>query len=1615
MGIIDSLFSRKKVKVANPENKENPVRVHKIVRQKAKVETGQVYEGKVTNVMPYGIFVDIGVDSGLVHIKNLSWQYMDSSDIAAQYNEGQTVRVVVLGYDDKGRIQLGRKQLYEFKYTKGDKLGVTVKGYIPGEGLEAAINDELNTSCAIPLDELSWTGDVVPTTLVGKDITVVVIRVDQRSHRMTCSLRMVDGSPWEKPTDIHVDSVIEVKVLKYNDSGLSIATVNEGLPGFIHKNQITWLVPDDSITEADCPKPGSIVRAVVKMFDPQAKKLLCSIRDIQDNPWEKVAVGQTISGNVVIGRPGFYTVMLENGIKCVCNDDTKLSAGKKYDFLLTDVDGNGRKAKVSREALEDAMMYAHDIRRFFSKRGISKHVFMKDDVILMPQDITCNGEPMAMPFAIAYIFYLDSHPEKLVRYKEISAVRTSHGTKTFISVDVLDLKHNTAIADKEAIRNVEVPIEKTVTGTENGFIVQIAGRFGYIEKMDNGSWTLGREGNARFVSFGHGLQIDRVAVNDDMGIGQDTPHAGDNIFNLDDDEVNVLDDNEKGLLEAVVAENPGMSKDNVKRVMEQIVVTYDPANANLAAFRAFISKDPDYFKSNNFWLTSKTDDRKGIQTLHIYDDNDVMLKCIATDNAIILERFYCERQHYEAQKELNHSTNALFLPANHLQIFRQYAVPPSYEAKRIRLAISRQYDIFAYILPELRTRIRKAKRTIGKDYVAVSQFLKFQQNNERRRLDGIEIDVDSSHIRIGSIDGSREIGLFVNNPSCVKFFDDESDKQNVRVVRNGEEKGFFATLQRCDAPDEFFLHFKYTPDLDAYKDSGFVITPNANLYHLQIQQRSINDFVEKGDMLTRLEQGKINKPVVDGNIHFLDSKFNNVEEGNSQPMAIRKAVGNQDIFLIQGPPGTGKTSVIVEIIRQLVRKGERVLVCSQAHSAVKNIYDRIRVADDGMNIGFLDEDDTMRPLSFKDHQLFMQHNIELIDKLAKGDDDEAHRLCDQYETEYSDNVRKDFSSMHRYLVQYFHENVHDNSAAREIITKFKEEIEHLENMQNGFYAAGHISSLQVVMGTCIGIGTDPNISKSGVRFDTLIVDEAGKANLAETNVPMQLASKYILVGDDNQLPPYMDTDEIGKFKTSEEAKNLEDGTNVEEALGMSLFEYFLRHERFPQENQTLLNYQYRMNPVIGEKISSLFYGSKLHNGSGTESQNCDMQGFPEAVTFVDTGHTRDIRQYDPYEKNSGEGAIYNPCEAGIIIKDIVPKLESIRQTNSNISIGIIAPYNAQVRYIKKVLADNRSPLSRCVYTIDNVQGQEYDIVVISFVRSFPLGHGRKVGFLDDLRRLNVALSRAKKKLIMVGNLPTLTCPDAHNKLDISDERKQPAEIFKRISSDASIRHAELNNIDKLAKHGIRPGYVFKNCRIAYRGARSKQRCYFLADIGGETLRFPLSIHLGLTDGTTCDVKFIAINDSGNDHPSFDVARPVIIAHDSSRGRVKLADGSEKDVKFDINYKIFATLLCGDLRGVSMPLAFYGNMARVDGDELRKDVAIFPYEEGDIIKARIIAKTNKALYMDCHGALGIVYISRGCQNGFSVGSTIRCKVSQKDPTRPTVTLIIANQRRNTYGH
>lgn len=1574
-----------------------------------KLKEGQVLEGTVINVADYGIFVDVGTDSGLVHSKDITGQYLTKEDVAIRFQNGQKVKVIVLGYNDQGKLQLGIKQLHGRKLQIGEDIEVRCVD-VNGYNLVAIATDGSYLNCVIPSYELPqkhgvplyhyigttmtvkitkikdrdifcsliqnlWQtakiseGDVIRvcvdsyidegvriTTVneglpgivfrneitwlksdkdiketdypkMGEEVDVKVKKFDANNRKLQCSLRDLQPNPW-MTADLHEGDVIDVMIVNHDNGGLKCVTNREKLPGRIYRNQITWFVADDNITESDCPKIGSTVKAKVTKFDPVKRKLNFSLRELTPNPWFDMAVGATFNGAVTSGHFGDYQVRLDNGINCQCCDTATLPKGEDRQFIVVEVDPTNRKAEVSHQMIENTRNAATIIETFFSHRGQRHHAFIRGNAILLPQNILYDGEPVSMPFAMACIDFLCEHPERLGDTESVGE------SPVFISIDMRDIGFRLSPLEPDAIKNSTVAA-RLVVPTADGAIVEATGHFGHIAKQDLSQDPSATQMSVRFLRFGATGQLDRMTTPRSAALPNGDASKTGNLFNLTDEELAVLPDTDRVLIEALVADCPNADKDNVEKVEEQIEIGFD--HLHTSQLQSFLVADPDYFTTNNFWLTT-WNNIKGDQFIAIFDEHDVLLQCVVTDNGFSVVKFYHDRLSQEVKDKYRKSAKALFLPAGLLHLHKKYDVPTDYDAAHVWLTLSRRQDIYDRVVKSLGKMVKTGRRAIAKDYITMQKFLEFQQNTEKKRLEGLELTISPSDIRLGSKEGTlsaQGAGLILTNPQCEKFFGEDSDEQSVKVPIEGKQKCLFAMLSHGDFPGEYFLSFSHTPDLNAYNANGIKIEPNANDYHLRIQQKSVGQFIDKGDLLSRLERGQLRQPVAEEGLTFFDQKFNHVEPGNNQPLAIREAVGNQDMFLIQGPPGTGKTSVIVEIIRQLVSRDERVLVCSQAHSAVRNIYDRLRLAAPEINIGFIDEKDTMRPLSSIDHQLFLQHNMQLLDELRQGHNEHALQMCDEFEPEYDKSFRKDFTAKHKYMVKYYHDNIKNAVDAATLVENFEEEIERQSESDNNFYAACHVSSMQVVMGTCIGIGTNSSISRSGSRFDTLIIDEAGKANLAETIVPMMLAKKYVLVGDDNQLPPYTDTEEVEKFKGSVEGQDV-DSDRVEDSLSLSLFEYFLHHQNLPKGCSVLLNYQYRMNPSIGNKISSLFYNGELNNGSGTELQNCQMADFPDAVTFFDTGSSDSLKRYNPYEQNSGNGNIYNPAEVKIIVEQILPQLESMKQLDSHLSIGIIAPYSEQVRRIRKALREAHSTLTDCVYTVDNVQGQEYDIVVLSFVRAFKSGLGRKVGFLDNLRRLNVALSRAKKKLIMVGNLATLKRPNAH-RYYAGSQKLQPVEVFSRISADARVRHPELNSLDKLKKHGIKPGYVLKDCRIAYKydKAHYKTVCYFKAKLGDDIVQFALAPNLGLSDGTTCDVRFDTYTLKGTDRPSFSVADPVIVEHDDHSGIVRLADGSEMEVEFNTKYFLFAQMLKGDLRGKALPLYFNGNCASLNYGEYKK--------------------------------------------------------------------------------
>src|SRR5690606_36356891 len=222
------------------------------------------------------------------------------------------------------------------------------------------------------------------------------------------------------------------------------------------------------------------------------------------------------------------------------------------------------------------------------------------------------------------------------------------------------------------------------------------------------------------------------------------------------------------------------------------------------------------------------------------------------------------------------------------------------------------------------------------------------------------------------------------------------------------------------------------------------------------------------------------------------------------------------------------------------------------------------------------------------------------------------------------------------------------------------------------------------------------------------------------------------------------------------------------ALKSSFFEFIVNRinaEQFPKDNMEMLNYQHRMHPNIGQFVSESFYDGKVEMGSRTHLNRIEMPSpFNKEVVFFDTSNSK-----NPFEQNDGFSA-KNNTESETISEIILPKLFESNINPS--SIAIIAPYKSQVANIKNQINKSESCKFKNidVSTLDSFQGKEYDIIVFSFTRSSdhnnaPFENGKrkysKVGFLDDARRLNVAFSRAKKKLILVGNAQTLTDPRSH--------------------------------------------------------------------------------------------------------------------------------------------------------------------------------------------------------------------------------------------------------------
>ncbi len=481
-------------------------------------------------------------------------------------------------------------------------------------------------------------------------------------------------------------------------------------------------------------------------------------------------------------------------------------------------------------------------------------------------------------------------------------------------------------------------------------------------------------------------------------------------------------------------------------------------------------------------------------------------------------------------------------------------------------------------------------------------------------------------------------------------------------------------------------------------------------------------------------------------IEFLDRKLN-----DSQEKAVALSLGSRDFFLIHGPFGSGKTRVLVEIVLQEVKRGRKVLVCAESNVAVDNLVERLVGKVSLVRIGHPSRVSRKLKEATLARQVEAHRKFEKVRSL-RAKVEELLRERDSY-TRPTPKWRRGLSDVE--IVRLARKGKKARGVSRkkiremarwiilnERVKRLHEEVERVQ----GEIVEEILKRSEVILTTNSSAGLE--ILKN-LALDTVVVDESTQATIPSVLIPLSKGKKFILAGDHKQLPPTI---------LSEKAKGLE----------KTLFEILI--ERFPG-NSALLRVQYRMNEKLMEFPNETFYGGKIIAANSVSkitlkdllpNVESRIKAFDELVrkilspenvlVFVDTARRKDRREV----RRKGSTSRENPLEARIV-KSLCESLISLGVKEE--WIGVITPYDDQVERLKRVFGEELEGVE--VSSVDAYQGREKEIIVISFVRSNPSG---EIGFLNDLRRLNTSLTRAKRKLIMVGDSSTLSSHPVYERL-----------------------------------------------------------------------------------------------------------------------------------------------------------------------------------------------------------------------------------------------------------
>ena len=581
---------------------------------------------------------------------------------------------------------------------------------------------------------------------------------------------------------------------------------------------------------------------------------------------------------------------------------------------------------------------------------------------------------------------------------------------------------------------------------------------------------------------------------------------------------------------------------------------------------------------------------------------------------------------------------------------------------------------------------------------------------------------------------------------------------------------------------------------ELYEDISKEIVP----FNRQIE--AVGKF-ERGDMVEPslggiLATPDVHQPLIVPLVSFDALPPPDKDLNDSQKEAVIGALFQKPLFLIHGPPGTGKTTVIVEIIRQILAENSRarILVCSQTNLAVDNVIERLpdkkgRTAIRKIRLFASESRDkiskTVREYGFDERLKFWikdainrsNQSTPEIAVLRKPKSDFARKLIAAKEKAESAEQKRENAI--RKIVKEWHAFLRNDDDEKRRMRG---------NVEGGWLPlkTAFLKSMNVVGATCVHIASSRYRDIFGDAYDCLIMDEAGKATPAESLIPINLARRIVLVGDHKQLPPFVTGEREVWNKVHGESPELRDEgvEDLRRAFGESLFEKLIQS---PNMNaaQVMLNMQRRMPKQVGDLISKFFYEGKLQSPDDEEYDRDKRIALPfkrhTGLLFCKTDGRTD--RHD----NGDSKWRQNQCNAAVVV-EILRLIDD--KLKGRADVAVIAAYCGQVDLLRKRIKkehgrqpfqnfslDNRDP-GAIVNTVDGFQGRENAIVIYDIVRS---SSGRdNIGFLDEPRRLNVALSRAQKLLIVVGDADFLMNRARPGKERKDDEKPILGEIAEEI-------------------------------------------------------------------------------------------------------------------------------------------------------------------------------------------------------------------------------------------